>query len=96
MKEKYTEEIHVKRLLELFETSVKTHDVCHRCPADLGFPWHTTIIDNWDCSDIASYPCTICTSFVGKGEFAKSHCPCQLLDDPVNETWLALEAKGYI
>ena len=92
-KKKYTEKIHAARLIQLLETAGKY--LCQRCPADLGFAQGTPR-GNWDWRELSSYPCTVCCSFVGKVEFARSHCPCDFLLDPVKESWIALEEKGYI
>ena len=94
MKKKYTEKIHADRLIYLLETAGES--LCNRCPA-LGFD-NRNLRKNWDCSALPSNPCVVCCGFVGINdiETVQNYCPCDFLLDPVKESWIALEEKGYI
>ena len=82
----YTEQIHAKRLIEMFEST----NVCNSCPATNGFVSLPTSYF-WK-----NRPCVVCRKFVDVLDF--STCPCYFFGFPqvIKVTWLKLEEKGYI
>ena len=85
----YTEKIHAERVMDIME---KEDNACGCCPAGIDYKpdWWKEERMLWTKK---TYPCVICGEFVGsKG------CPCYVFGqkEAIKQTWLALEAKGYI
>ena len=89
----YTEEIHAKALLTLFDFKKP----CEGCP----FPFGRTA------PLVPGQECVICRQFIGmpyKGASvleamdSLEKCPCYILgkNEAGKRTWLALEEKGYL
>ncbi|KKN08863.1 hypothetical protein LCGC14_1052320 [marine sediment metagenome] len=88
MKKKYTEEIHVKLLLELLS---ETHP-CSFCPKDkLDEGLHCGVNeDNRDCEIYK-----ICKGFIGFE--LDGLCPCVFdREEAIKRTRIVLEEKGYL
>ena len=91
----YTERIHATRLLGMLNKK----DPCMCCPAGHRYKvgtqdrmsWH----DDWRYSQ-QDY-CSVCCEFVGC-PVASRKCPCDNFGEKeaIKQTWLALEAKGYL
>ncbi len=87
MPQKYTEELHAKRLLKMLEFK----EPCGHCPANQRYAIGVRMIAEGH--EDANHTCKICQSFVGAIQ-----CPCNEFGETeaLKRTWLALEAKGYI
>jgi hypothetical protein len=85
--EKYTEQVHATRLLNILEAEENT---CSLCP--VGFDQYTYYEDkgSW-----LNDPCDVCPRFVGG---TLGHSPCFEFGhkEAIKRSWIALEEKGYI
>ena len=83
----YTVDYHANQLIRILEQ----HDTCVVCPASNAF--HGNEVGNW-----INNQCQICCDFIKLDNVYNTVCPCTKLgkDDAVKQSWLALEAKGYI
>jgi len=82
------ERLHAKRLVEHLESD----NPCGGCPHVSGRqgPWDTT--------------CIVCQAFIGLTTVSdlKGHppfmprCPCHRLKEPIKDSWIVLEEKGYV
>ena len=84
---KYTEKIHAERLLGILNKK----DPCMCCPIFKHYNYEKNDMIA-GVSTIGS--CDICKRFVD----SKKGCPCVYFGakEAIKQTWLALEAKGYI
>jgi len=84
-----TEAEHAKLLIKMLEKK----DPCSRCP----YP----AFENCDFGDLEEDAfCRLCRAFIGLPEYGGigGQCPCWVLGEKksIKQTWLALEAGGYL
>ena len=90
----YTEKLHAHRL----KVMLKREDLCGCCPKAKNFEIGTSI---WEGArglmlhyfNTSTGACKVCKDFVNTFD-----CPCFELgrEGAIKQTWLALEAKGYL
>ena len=93
----YTEKLHAHRL----KVMLKREDPCNYCPKAKNFEIGTSIWEGardllYEIPHYFSSPtgaCKVCQEFVNTFD-----CPCFELgrEGAIKQTWLALEAKGYL
>uniref|UniRef100_A0A6M3IPF8 Uncharacterized protein n=1 Tax=viral metagenome TaxID=1070528 RepID=A0A6M3IPF8_9ZZZZ len=89
MKGKYTERIHVQRLIKMLNKK----DPCNCCPAAYYYAGHNLPYIMWDIDK--QNPCVVCTKFVEIYETIGAYCPCNVLgkERAIKRTWEMIEEK---
>jgi hypothetical protein len=86
----YTEEIHIKRLIEMLDDN----EPCTKCPATENFNSGRTVGELWEEKD--NPPCHVCLEFVGIPKI-KGKCPCsEYGEDVIAMTIKILMDRGYM
>jgi len=96
MKQIYTLEIHIERLIRMFQLSEEQNKPLKLfCPASDKFStpvFLDKMSEKWSYSK-GNYPCFICKTFVGIHQHEYNLCPCQILKNEAKErTVIAVES----